>query len=142
MSETALWTWLKPYLPRGQYTRIENAEAGPGTPDVYYRIATASGWIELKEADHPNSPIPFPNDKKGLRKTQKRWISDNVALGGIVWIVARVGHEILWIHGTYALSFNGSTIQRLRSWATLIIDTTDPAANYRKIRRLLEGEHK
>lgn len=141
MSEKTLWKWLKPYMPRGKYDRIETGDTAPGTPDVHYRIQTAGGWIELKDCPREKDN-PFPNDKKGLHKSQKDWISDYVLLGGIAWIVARVGDKIYWVHGTYARSFNRSRLSRIRAWSSLIIDTKSPQDSYRKIKRLLEGDHK
>lgn len=139
MAETQLWEWLKPLCPQGHYTRVENGEAGPGTPDVYYRLPMTSGWIELKDARHPKSKIPFPNEKVGLHLSQRIWIREEVTLGGLVWIVARVGKEILWISGTYHDKFNGASIQSLRRMSRLTFSMTDNQIPVRKIYLQLNG---
>jgi hypothetical protein len=139
VSETNLWAWLRPYCPLGRYTRVENPDAGPGSPDVNYRILKAEGWIELKDARAKNPLIPFPDEKRGLHRTQINWIRDQVTFNGIVWIAARVGNEILWIPGKNASGFNGATLKRLKSMSTLIIDQTVPAKTVRRIKELLEN---
>lgn len=140
MSERTLWTWLRPYCPAGQYTRVENGEAGPGTPDVHYRIPEGSGWIELKEARNPTSEVPFPNDKVGLHKSQKKWISEHVTFGGTVFIVARIGEEIFWIPGKYAEAFNEASQRRLRHLSALVHTHEILTPTIRKIKQLLGGE--
>lgn len=138
MSETRLWTWLKPYLPRGQYTRVETGETGPGTPDVHYRLNTNDGWIELKDSRHPNADVPFKNEDDGLHKSQKVWIRGYVVFDGIVWIAARVGKEIFWVPGKNAEVFNGASLRRLRAISAHVTDSSKP--DVRKIKQLLQGE--
>ena len=139
MAETQLWEWLKPFCPRGHYTRIENGEAGPGTPDVYYRLPTNSGFIELKDARHPKAKIPFPNERVGLHLSQRIWIREEVALGGVVWIVPRIGKEILFIPGFWGGKFNGMPLVPLRELASLQFWMTDPKIPVKKIYNLLTG---
>jgi hypothetical protein len=141
LAETNLWTWLKPYCPRGQYTRVENGEVGPGTPDVHYRVPGCTGWIELKDARSKNAKIPFPNPDVGLHKSQIRWIGEHVLYGGTVWIVPRIGKLILFIPGKYYSSFNGATLTRLQFLSKLAIDMTDPAPSLKKLKQLLETPH-
>lgn len=140
MSETNLWKWLRPYCPQGRYTRVENPDAGPGTPDVNYRITGAEGWIELKHARGKQPTVPFPNEDKGLHKSQLNWIRDQVTFSGIVWVVARVGDEIFWIHGERARAFNRATLKRLRFLSTYVLDMKGKV-HVGKIKRMLEGEH-
>lgn len=139
MSEKNLWKWLKPYCPLGRYTRVENADAGPGTPDVNYRINRAEGWIELKHARGKNPTVPFPDEKKGLHTSQLNWIRDQILFGGIVWVVARVGDQVLWIHGSKAGAFNGATLKRLQRLASLTLDVNSAGQSLRRIKELLEG---
>jgi hypothetical protein len=139
MSEKNLWKWLKPYCPLGRYTRVENPDAGPGTPDVNYRISKAEGWIELKDARSKKPTIPFPNEDVGLHRTQLNWIKDQVLFNGIVWVVARVSDQIFWVPGKYADSFNGGTMRRLRGLSALVIDSKAPHLSVRRIKELLEG---
>lgn len=51
--------------------------------------------------------VPFRNEEEGLHLSQKIWITENVANGGICWIVARVGNKLYWVHGRFANEFNG-----------------------------------
>lgn len=137
MAENQLWKWLKPYCPQGHYTRVENGDVGPGTPDVNYRLLTQEGWIELKDARYPTADIPFPNEKHGIRRTQLRWIADHVFFGATVWIVARAGDEIFFIHGKNVAAVNGATRKRLRSLSVYVLRDKP---NVRKIRSMLTGE--
>lgn len=125
MAETQLWEWLKPFCPQGKYDRIESPDTAPGTPDVYYRLTTNSGWIELKDARHPKAKIPFPNEKVGLHLSQKIWIREEVRLGGLVWIVARIGKDILWIPGKDYYHFNHATKLELLEISTLSFNMTE-----------------
>lgn len=137
MSEVNQWKALKPWLPQGHYSRIESPDTSPGVSDVNYRIPAAEGWIELKDNRATNPEVPFPNEKKGLRKSQLIWIPERVAFGGIVWIAARVGIVTFWVPGKYAGAFNGATLKRLGALAHYI----DPGRpDVRKLKRMLEGE--
>jgi hypothetical protein len=140
MAETNLWKWLKPYCPQGRYSRIESLDTAPGHPDVSYRIREASGTIELKDARSKRPTIPFPDEDKGLHRSQINWIRDEIFFGGLVWIVARVGPEIFWLHGKHYSIFNGATLVRLRRFSSLVMDQSDPAKSVRKIKQLLEGD--
>lgn len=140
MSETKLWTWLHPYLPKGAYTRIETGETGPGTPDVFYQIGPgAAGWFELKFSN--SLSIPFPNAEKGLRKSQRVWIPRNVKAGGIIHIVAQVGGSILFVPGTYAQRFNGVSYDKLKEWSRLQLNYHAPVTKekLREIKALMRG---
>jgi hypothetical protein len=138
MAETNLWSWLRPYCPRGHYVRIENGEVGPGTPDVSFCVSRTEGWIELKDARSKTAKIPFPNPDVGLHKSQIRWITERQRNGGNVWICARVGKLILFIPGVYCNVFNGADLKRLRFFAKLEMDMSDPAPSLRKLKQLLE----
>lgn len=140
MSETNLFKWLKPWFPQGRVTRVENPDAGPGTPDVNYRIAKAEGWIELKHARSRKPLVPFPDVDKGLHKSQLDWIRDQVTFGGIVWVVARVGDEVFWVPGIKAPAFNGANMTRLRRISVHVIDMKHPHLSLRKIKAMMEGE--
>lgn len=143
MSESSLWTWLKPYCPKGKYDRVESPDTSPGIPDVHYKLAGAEGWFELKEARGKSPAIPFPSTEHGLRKTQIPWISDYVALGGICHIVAQVGSEVFFVPGKFAHSFNGAELRRLRFFSVLVLDrgTPDPKS-IPKLKALMLGELK
>lgn len=120
MAETQLWEWLRPFCPQGKYDRVESPDTSPGIPDVYYRLlGSRAGWIELKDARHPNSKIPFPNEKVGLHLSQKIWIREEVSHGGLVWICARIGKGILFVHGSHADRFNGASIEKLLMMCSL-----------------------
>lgn len=140
MSEKTLWSYLHGIVPAGRYTRIETGETGPGVPDVYYRLqARVNGWIELKDSRSPNAEIPFKDVDDGLHVTQLEWIRDEVKMGGIVTIVARVGKFVYWIPGYKAARFNGNPNLKLISQIVLNgrgITSKDTSA----IRRMLCGE--
>jgi hypothetical protein len=137
VAEVQLWKWLRPWLPRGRYSRIESPDTAPGFPDVNYRIAKAEGNIELKDARSKNPTIPFPNEDKGLHRSQLNWISDQVFFNGIVWVVARVGPQVFWVSGIHAGAFNGATMKRLKFLASYV---HEDKPDVRKLKRMLEGE--
>lgn len=104
-NEVALWDTLKGLLPRGQYSRIESPDTAPGFPDVQYQLPDVAGTIELKDSKHKTG-IPFRNEEEGLHLSQQVWIKENVANGGICWIVARYCGDLYWIQGDQANEFN------------------------------------
>lgn len=113
MSEVALWETLRGLLPRGQYSRVESGDTAPGFPDVHYQLrdpnisgTSISGTIELKDSRRTIG-IPFRNEDEGIHLSQKIWIAENVANGGICWVVARVRNTIFWIPGSQADMING-----------------------------------
>lgn len=111
MSESSLWTYVRSkLLPPGIHaTRIENETDGGfgGFPDVHYSYlrenkTRSSGTIELKFLRKKNPP--FGDD--GLRLSQRIWIRDELAAGGLVWIMAEVGKSIHLVRGRHYASFN------------------------------------
>lgn len=137
MAEVQLWKTLKPWLPQGHYSRVESPDTSPGIPDVNYRIMSAEGWIELKDTRTRTPTVPFPNEDKGLRRSQLIWIPEHVSFGAIVWIAARVHEDIYWIPGKYAGAFNGATMKRLGALAHYVQGSK---GDVRKLKRMLEGE--
>jgi hypothetical protein len=127
MKESNTWEWLRDVaLPLGQYSRIESPDTAPGFPDIHYQIdMNACGTIELKCNRH-NAKIPFPNEVKGLHRSQLRWIEANVARWGTVWVIAEVRHCIYVIHGTEADRINGSTNEELAELASAIVYREKP----------------
>ena len=103
MNESSLWEWLRDIaLPYGHYSRIESPDTAPGFPDVHYQVGEkGTGTLELKATDRALK-VPFPNEEKGLHKSQLRWIRDNLKHGGIVWIIAEVPGAIYLLHGKHA----------------------------------------
>jgi len=139
MNESNLWEWLRDVaLPLGQYSRIESPDTAPGFPDVHFQVTTGktnnSGTLELKATDR-NMRVPFPNEEKGLHKTQLRWIKNNVKEGGIIWIIAETPGVIYIVHGKDAEKFNGASHEDLieMAWETMSRDDPKQAA------RLLDG---
>lgn len=119
MKESSLWDYLRPRLPPiGVYSRIET-DICPGFPDVVYTIEGVTGFIELKSAKGI-SERPF-NEKTGIRKSQKIWISEAIEARAVVWIVAGVGKEIFFIHGSYCKMFNRMTLTEMRIRADYMI---------------------
>lgn len=127
MNESNLWEWLRDIgLPTGHYSRIESPDTAPGFPDVHYQVGeTGCGTIELK-ANHRPAKVPFPDEEKGLHKSQLKWIRSNILCGGIVWIIAETPGAIYIIHGKDADRFNGATHQELIDMAWEMIYRNAP----------------
>jgi hypothetical protein len=141
MAEQQLWEWLAPRLPRGQYTRIETGDTGPGFPDVHFQISPGvSGTIELKDARYPKAAIPF-TDEHGIRPSQIRWIGDNLKCGGTVWIMARVGEDIYMISGLFCAVINNSTVEQLATMSVVVVKPRSPTTT-RLMNKILSGQEK
>lgn len=127
MNEHSLWVWLRDTaLPEGHYSRIESPDTAPGFPDVHYTLpGKSTGTLELKYARHRNPP--FPNEDAGLHRSQLRWIRDELACGGTVWIIAEVQYgSILLIPGCYAEEFNGAPRHVLELNAEAVLHRSEP----------------
>ncbi len=133
MNENNLWEWLRDVgLPTGHYSRIESPDTAPGFPDVHYQVGKdGCGTIELK-ANHRPAKVPFPDEEKGLHKSQLKWIRSSLVCGGIVWIIAETPGVIYIIHGKDAAEFNGARHQDLidMAWETISRDNPKQAALY------------
>jgi len=131
MNEANLWEWLRDVgLPTGHYSRIESPDTAPGFPDVHFQVGREGcGTLELKANNRP-AKVPFPDEEKGLHKSQLRWIRSNMVCGGIVWIIAETPGVIYIIHGKDAEKFNGATHEELieMSWQTMTRDDPKGAA--------------
>lgn len=127
MTEDNLWEWLRDVaLPLGQYSRVETGDTAPGFPDVHCQLGQGiSPTLELKCARDPNRKIPF-TEKRGMRRSQLRWIRDNLKNGGIVYVIAEVSPEIYLIPGGYADSINGATKKFLKGISRAVIYRSDP----------------
>lgn len=136
MNEANLWDWLRDVsLPLGQYSRIESPDTAPGFPDVFFQVHDhqdpthvphiGCGTLELKATDRA-SRVPFPDEEKGLHKSQLRWIKANVKEGGIVWIIAETPGVIYIVHGKDAAKFNGATHEDLIEMAWETMSRSDP----------------
>ena len=127
MNESNLWEWLRDIaLPYGHYSRIESPDTAPGFPDVHYQVGEkGTGTLELKATDRALK-VPFPNEEKGLHKSQLRWIKDNLKHGGIVWIIAEVPGVIYLLHGKHAKWFNGATHDQLIEMAWSVLNRDNP----------------
>ncbi len=145
MNESNLWEWLRDVaLPKGHYSRIESGNTAPGFPDVHYQIKERllqmdyTGTIELKYQGR-KLKVPFTDDKKGLRASQRRWIQKNVEHGGSVWIIAEAPPDIFVIHGSDADEFNGSTRENLHKISLAILNRQDPQGSAFKLVNILMG---
>ncbi len=128
VNEGNLWEWLRDVaLPLGQYSRIESPDTAPGFPDVHYQVGKEGcGTLELKATDR-SARVPFPDEEKGLHRSQLKWIRDNINEGGIVWIIAETPGVIYIIHGRDAPKFNGATYEQLSKMAWQVIFRKAPA---------------
>lgn len=122
MSEANLWEWLRDVaLPLGQYSRIESGDTSPGFPDVHCQLGPrVSPTLELKFAKHPTARIPFTK-KSGMRRSQIKWIRENLRNGGVVWIIAEVTPYIYVIEGKHADEINGTTHEEISEMASHIL---------------------
>ncbi len=136
MNEANLWEWLRDVtLPLGQYSRIESPDTAPGFPDVHYQVGKdGCGTLELKATDRALR-VPFPNEEKGLHKSQLRWIRDTVNEGGVVWVIAETPGVIYIVHGKDAAKFNGASHEDLIEMAWETMSRNDP----KQAARLLDG---
>ena len=127
MNENNLWEWLRDVvLPTGHYSRIESPDTAPGFPDVHYQVGKdGRGTIELKCNMRP-ARVPFPDEEKGLHRSQLKWIRSNIICGGIVWIIAETPGAIYIVHGKDAGKFNGATHEELIEMAWQVIHRNDP----------------
>lgn len=116
--EQKLWRWLADRLPTGHYTRIES-EVSDGFPDVHGTPrGCRSCTLELKYADGPKrQPL-----KDKIRQSQKLWIRDEVAAGGLVWVVAEFPkHDslVLFLPGSHVDIYGQLEFPDLQHYADL-----------------------
>lgn len=137
-TEANLWSWLRDVvLPLGQYSRIESGDTAPGIPDVHYQIDEHShGWIELKHCRRSTDHFPFTK-KRGIRRSQLKWIKEAVRRGAVVWIVAQVGKKVYVIPGEKVHEINGCKESHLGKIATVILDKSNNQQSAQKLERIL-----
>lgn len=145
MNESNTWEFLRDVaLPLGHYSRIESPDTAPGFPDVHYTIAidnpfyddwSATGTLELKYSNY--DLVPFPDEDKGLHKSQKKWIKHQLQHNGTVWIIAEVRECIYCIPGAYYADFNGAKRVDLENWAEAVLYRDQPQDAARKLKELL-----
>jgi len=108
-SEIALRAALRRALGyAARLVRVENGAAGPGTPDVYYRLLTGeAGWLELKE--HPEWPAreSTPLRLPSLSLEQVMWLEAEAAANGRAHVLLQVAERRLLldpatVRGVYA----------------------------------------
>lgn len=140
-TEANLWEWLRDVaLPIGHYSRIES-ETSPGFPDVYCQLGPGvSLTLELKCAKRPDASIPFTK-KSGVRRSQIKWIRENVRNGGKVWIIAEVSPNVYVIPGKYVDQINGKSLEHLRSISQCILSRKNGRKSAEILRMLLLGEN-
>lgn len=141
MSEANLWEWLRDVaLPLGQYSRIETGDTSPGFPDVHSQLgAGLSPTLELKFAKHPGALIPFTK-KTGMRRSQIKWIRENLRNGGVVWIIAEVTPHIYVIEGKHANEINGATHEEITAMSSHILYKKAPKVAAEVLNELLKEE--
>lgn len=128
-SEKSLWVWLSSRLPEeGHACRIETEETAPGTPDVNYCYKGKETWFELKQVDKSpkRDTTPVFGKKKGLRLSQEVWFRERYRVSVRLWIIARVGPKVFFIHGSHALRFNRMTWPEMNSGIYHSFDFREP----------------
>lgn len=140
-TEANLWEWLRDVaLPLGQYSRIESGDTSPGFPDVHCQLAPGvSPTLELKCAKHPGARIPFTK-KHGMRRSQIKWIRENVRNGGTCWIIAEVSPKVYIIEGKYANQINGHPEEDLEAIAYVVISRKNNKRAAKVLNAILLGE--
>jgi len=138
VSEANLWEWLRDVaLPLGQYSRIETGDTSPGFPDVHCQLrAGVSPTLELKFAKHPGARIPFTK-KTGMRRSQIKWIKENLREGGIVWIIAEITPDIHIIGGHRVNDINGATEEEIVEMSEAVIHKSNPQYAAKVLHRIL-----
>ena len=138
MSEANLWEWLRDVaLPLGQYSRIETGDTSPGFPDVHAQVGPCGCFtIELKFAKHAGARIPFTK-KHGMRRSQIKWIRENLRQGGVVWIIAEVTPSIFVIGGHRVKDINGATMEELVEMADHILYKKAPKVAAEVLNKIL-----
>ncbi len=128
MNEDTLWEWLRDVaLPKGHYNRIESHDTAPGFPDVTYQIGfNCGGTIELKYSKNKVIPFVPPPGKPGMRKTQLKWIRDELKYWGNIWVIAEAPPDIYVIHGSEAEEINGADRETLHKISAAVLDREDP----------------
>jgi hypothetical protein len=118
--EAGLWDYLRPWLHGVHYSRIESLETSPGFPDVHYTINGVSGTIELKCQPRPSGSYPFAGVKKGLRRTQRTWISEELLAGGKVLLILQAKATIFFVRGHFWRSLDHFTLDDISDISELI----------------------
>lgn len=87
MSESAMWTALRPLMRGLDPVRIESPMT-PGVPDVNFNL----GWIELKYEERwplRGGPLRL----KRYTKEQRTWALRRASSGGRVYLLLKVGES-------------------------------------------------
>ena len=140
-TEANLWEWLRDVaLPLGQYSRIESGDTSPGFPDVHCQLAPGvSPTLELKCAKHPHARIPFTK-KTGMRRSQIKWIKENVRNGGTVWIIAEIGKKVYIVAGMNVDYINGHTEDEIAAISVAVMTRGKNKQAAKILNRILLGE--
>lgn len=140
MSESNLWNWLRDVaLPLGQYSRIESGATAPGFPDVSCQILEVPSFtLELKFSCTPEATMPF-TPEHGMRRSQIRWIKENIQNGGTVFIIAEVTPHIYIFRGHVADQINGANHAKLEGLAIDTIFKEDPQEAAEILHKLFLG---
>lgn len=99
MTEKNLWTNIRTGMGSRWIACRHEDSVTPGVPDVSYTIARGSsavtGWIELKDVPAwPKDPsVPLRVDH--FTSEQRIWIRQRGRVGGLCWILIRVGTDYL-----------------------------------------------
>lgn len=143
-SERRFWTWLQQHVfcPRNQIyaVRVENAIAGPGTPDICWTASGRTGWIELKVIEWPrraNTIVRLP----GFRPQQRVWLRRWQRAGGIAHLLLWEGKQALLFDGVLAAEQLGK-LTRLEMEAAALVAIRSPGDAIALRHALLETEVK
>jgi hypothetical protein len=90
----------------------------------------------LKFAKHPSAKIPFTK-KTGMRRSQIKWIRENLRNGGTVWIIAEVTPHIYIIEGKHADEINGATHEDINAMASHILYKKAPQTAAKILKEIL-----
>ena len=104
MSESGMWTSLRPLLLDLDPERVEN-RVNVGTPDVNY----VHGWIELKYTKRW-PPKGGPLRVEHFTREQRAWLVRRRRAGGLAFLLLKVGKdEWLLFDGAIAAALLGDS---------------------------------
>lgn len=114
MSESDLWSRVKAGIGgRWEAERIETRGA-EGIPDVAWSARQCHGWVELKHVDKDPGPGKILKIRH-YTPEQRNWILRHGRAGGRVFMLLRVGTEILLLNHMSAQEVGFRTLDELRT---------------------------
>lgn len=117
MSESQMWTALRPHLSALDPVRIETRDRD-GVPDVNY----ADGWIELKFKTSLPKQEPSRVELDHFTVEQRNWLRRRWDRGGRAWLLLYVRSAATWMlfDGRTAAQVVGSVKWAVLDWNAVV----------------------